>query len=65
VLGLLSLPFGILSPFAIWTGGRSLFRIRTSRGEIRGARSAATGLIAGLLALITSIIGTAYWLASS
>jgi hypothetical protein len=65
VLGLLSLPFGILSPFAIWTGGRSLFRIRTSRGEVRGARSAATGLIAGLLALITSIIGTAYWLASS
>ena len=26
---------------------------------------AATGLIAGLLGLITSIIGTAYWFASS
>lgn len=64
VFGLLALPFGVLSPFAIWSGARSLLRIRGSNGELRGARSATAGLIAGLLGLVTSIIGTAYWFAS-
>jgi hypothetical protein len=65
VLGLLALPFGILSPFAIWSGARSLFRIRGSNGELRGTRSATAGLIGGLLGLATLVIGTAYWFAAS
>jgi len=65
LLGLLALPFGILSPFAIWSGARSLLRIRGSNGELRGVRSATVGLISGLLGLTTLIIGTAYWFASS
>jgi hypothetical protein len=65
VLGLLALPFGILSPFAIWSGGRSLLRIRGSHGELRGTRSATAGFIGGLLGLVTAVIGTVYWFASS
>jgi hypothetical protein len=65
VLGLLALPFGIFSPFAIWIGGRSLLRIRGSHGELRGTRSATVGLISGLLGLVTAAIGTVYWFASS
>ena len=65
VLGILALPFGLLSPFAIWSGARSLLRIRRSNGELRGARAATTGLITGLLGLATALIGIAYWFASS
>src|SRR5438093_508562 len=32
VLGLLALPFGVFAPFAIWSGARSVRRIRASRG---------------------------------
>src|SRR3989440_12053190 len=31
VLGLLALPFGVFAPFAIWSGARSLRRIRRLR----------------------------------
>lgn len=65
MLGLLALPFGILSPFAIWSGARSLIRIRGSHGELRGARSATAGLVGGLVGFMTAVIGTAYWFASS
>jgi hypothetical protein len=65
VLGLLSLPFGILSPFAIWSGGRSLRRIQTSRGTIRGAGSALAGLLAGLAGAIFLVAGVLYWLFAS
>jgi hypothetical protein len=65
VLGLLALPFGIFSPFAIWTGARSLVRIRASKGELRGAKAAAAGLIAGLLGLATGVVGIAYWFLAS
>jgi hypothetical protein len=61
VLGLLSLPFGVFAPFAIWSGARSLRRIRVSNGELRGATLAAAGLAAGLLGLASFLVGAAYW----
>jgi hypothetical protein len=65
VLGLLALPFGVLAPFAILSGARSLWRIRTSEGELRGETSAAAGLIAGALGLAVILIGIGYWLVAS
>jgi hypothetical protein len=65
VLGLLALPFGIVSPFAMWSGARSLRRIVASGGELNGAGSAMAGLIGGALGLLTLIIGTAYWFIAS
>jgi hypothetical protein len=65
VLGLLALPFGVFSPFAIWSGARSLRRIRASGGELRGAACAGGGLVAGLIGLGTFLVGTAYWLFTS
>jgi hypothetical protein len=65
VLGLLSLPFGICAPFAIWSGARSLRRIRASNGAVGGGLSAAAGLIAGILGLAALIVGTTYWFVAS
>jgi hypothetical protein len=65
VLGLLSLWFGILAPFAIFSATRSLRRIRASHGELRGAAAATGGLVAGLIALATIIAGVAYWFLAS
>lgn len=65
VLGLLSLPFGVFAPFAIWSGFTSWRRIRASRGELRGAPVALGGLAAGVLGLAALIGGTAYWLVVS
>ena len=65
VLGLLSLPFGIFAPFAIWSGARSLRRIRGSNGALRGSLSATAGLIAGILGLAALIAGTTYWFVAS
>ena len=62
VLGLLSLPFGILSPFAIWSGSRSLARIRASQGTLRGSASAMMGLLAGLTGAIFLVAGVVFWL---
>ena len=65
VLGLLALPFGVLAPFAIWSGIHSLRRIRASDGELGGTSSAGAGLIAGLVGLSAFLIGTSYWLLAS
>jgi hypothetical protein len=65
VLGLLSLPFGVLAPFAIWSGAVSLRYIRATNGELRGAASATTGLVAGLISLTFSIAGATYWFLTS
>ena len=65
VLGLLALPFGVLAPFAIFSGTRSLLRIRASGGELRGNSSAAAGLVAGVVALATMLFGVGYWLLAS
>jgi hypothetical protein len=61
MLGLLALWFGILAPFAIFSGARSLRRIRASGGELHGATSAAAGLAAGIVALAVLVAGVAYW----
>jgi uncharacterized protein DUF4190 len=65
VLGLLSLVFGILSPFAILSGSRSLSRIRASHGELRGTGSALAGLLAGMAGAAFLIAGVLYWLVAS
>jgi hypothetical protein len=65
VLGLLSLPFGIFAPFAIWSGARSLRRIRASNGTLRGGVSATAGLFAGVLGLAAFIAGATYWFVAS
>jgi hypothetical protein len=61
VLGLLSLMFGVLAPFAIWAGTESLYRIRTGPGNLTGERSAIVGLVAGTVALVFLLAGAAYW----
>jgi len=65
VLGLLALPFGVLAPFAIFSGTLSLLRIWASDGELRGTSSAAAGLVAGVVALATMLFGIGYWLLAS
>ena len=65
VLGLLSLPFGVFAPFAIWSGARSLLRIHSSEGALKGASAALAGLVAGVLGLATLLAGTAYWFLTS
>ena len=65
VLGLLSLPFGIFAPFAIWSAARSLRRIRASNGSLSGGLSAAAGLIGGILGLAAFIVGSTYWFVAS
>ena len=65
MLGLLSLPFGVFAPFAIWSAAGSLRRIRASEGELRGATQAFAGLLAGLLGLAALVGGAAYWFLAS
>lgn len=65
VLGLLSMPFGIFAPFALWSGVRSWRRIRSSRGTLTGATSAAVGIAGGLLGTAVLIFGLAYWFLAS
>jgi len=65
VLGLLGLWFGIFAPFAIWSGARSLLRIRSSDGALIGGASAGVGLITGLVGLAAVVIGIAYWVLAS
>jgi hypothetical protein len=65
VLGVLGLPFGIFAPFAVWSGVRSLLRIRAARGELGGETSAVIGLAAGLLGVAALVAGTAYWFLAS
>jgi hypothetical protein len=65
VLGLLSLPFGVFAPFAIWSGAKSLRRIRASDSELKGATPALAGLLGGVLGLSTLLAGVAYWFLAS
>jgi hypothetical protein len=65
VLGLLSLWFGIVAPFAIFSAVRSLRRIRSSNGELQGAASATAGLAAGLIGVAVIVAGVAYWIVAS
>jgi len=54
ILGLLSLPFGILSPFAIFSAARSLRRAPST--------SALIGLAGGVLGALFLVAGVGYWL---
>lgn len=54
VLGLLSLPFGIISPFAIWSASRSLRRSPST--------SAWIGLAGGVLGAVFGVGGVVFWL---
>jgi hypothetical protein len=65
VLGLLALWFGIFAPFAIFSGTRSLLRIRASHGELRGAAAATGGVVAGIIGLAVVVVGAAYWFLAS
>ena len=65
MLGLLSLLFGILAPFAIWAGVESIYRIRTGAGNLSGENAAWVGLVAGFLGFTFTAIGIAYWLIAS
>lgn len=57
ILGLLSLPFGILSPFAIWSASGSLRRAPSF--------SALLGLAGGVVGLVFLAGGVAYWVLAS
>ena len=65
LLGLLGLPFGVFAPFAVYSGARSVRRIRSSHGELTGETSAVLGLVAGLLGLVALIAGIVYWFVAS
>src|SRR5258708_11249471 len=60
VLGLLAMWFGIVAPFAIWSGARSLLRIRASDGALSGRASAGVALVAVLVGLAAVVNGIAY-----
>ncbi len=62
VLGALSLPFGLLAPFAIWSGSSSLRRIRSSGGQVTGSWSAALGVAAGIVGAAFGFGGVVFWL---
>ena len=62
VLGLLALWFGVFAPFAIFSATRSLIRIRASNGELHGAATAATGLVAGIIGMVVIVAGVGYWI---
>ena len=65
VLGLLALPFGVLSPFAILTGIRSLRRIHGSGGTATGKFYATIGLLGGVIGAVFLVGGVIFWLATS
>lgn len=54
VFGLLSLPFGIFSPFAVWSASRSLRRAPSV--------SAWIGLLAGITGGVFALGGILFWL---
>jgi hypothetical protein len=62
VLGLFSMWFGVVAPFAIWSAARSLRRIRASGGRLGGEILAAVGLAGGVVGLAVMAVGLAYWL---
>lgn len=65
VLGVLAMFLGILGPFALRTGLRSLSNINRSRGMLRGTGSALFGIVAGALATLFLVLGIAWFLGSA
>ena len=62
VLGILGLVFGILAPFALVLGYRSLQAIHGSHEWLTGQWWALTGMLAGALGTIVMLVGIGYWL---
>lgn len=62
VLGVLSLLFGILGPFAIWSSLSALRRMRYSRRALPGKARAQLGLMLGLVATVFMLVGIARFL---
>lgn len=63
-LGLISLPLGLLGPFAILSGWRSLRAMAASGGTLTGEGRAVFGLVAGSLSTGFLILGVARFLLS-
>lgn len=63
VLGLLSLVFGLLGPFAIWASIRALRRIRSRR--LPGESRAQLGLVLGLVSTLFMGAGIGRFLVAS
>jgi hypothetical protein len=63
-LGLVSLPLGLLGPFAILSGLRSLRAMAASGGALTGEGRALFGLLAGSLSTGFLILGVARFLLS-
>jgi len=61
ILGALSLVLGLLGPFAIRAGLRSLRAIGASGGQARGETLALFGLGAGVLSTLFLMAGLAYF----
>jgi hypothetical protein len=62
VLGVLSLLFGILGPFAMWSSLSALRRMRDSRRSLPGEARAQLGLVLGLVATVFMLVGIARFL---
>jgi len=65
VLGVLGLFCGVLGPFALRTGLRSLSNINHSRGVLRGSGSALFGIVAGAVATAFLVLGIAWFMGSA
>jgi hypothetical protein len=65
VLGVLAMFLGILGPFAIRAGVRSLANINHSNGALRGSGSALFGIVAGAVATAFLLLGIAWFLAAA
>lgn len=63
-LGLISLPLGLLGPFAIVSGWRSLRAMAASGGTLTGEGRAVFGLVAGSLSTGFLVLGVARFLLS-
>jgi uncharacterized Tic20 family protein len=63
VLGLLSLVFGLLGPFAIWTSIRALRRVRGAR--VGGAARAQLALVLGSLSTLFMVVGIVRFVVAS
>ena len=64
VLGLLSLVVGVLGPFAMAAGFRSLDRIASAGGTLTGRGAAVAGLLGGAIATFFMLAGLAAFCAA-
>jgi hypothetical protein len=65
VLGVLAMLLGILGPFAVRAGLRSLGAINRSHGRLRGTGSALFGVFAGAVSTLFLVFGVGWFLVSA